>query len=54
MLSMIEDGIRREGEKCDSLSGFIINCSLGGGCGSGLGALCLTRILQENYRYQIV
>ena len=53
MTSKIEDGIRRQGEKCDTLSGFIINCSLGGGCGSGLGALFLTKILEENYSYKM-
>lgn len=40
--------IRKEVEKCDSLSGFLVVMSLAGGTGSGLGAF-LTQSLQDRY-----
>ena len=39
--------IRKEAEKCDCLQGFQIAHSLGGGTGSGLGTLLLTKIKEE-------
>ena len=44
MSETIQNSIRSEVEKCDRLSGFIINCSLGGGCGSGLGTVVLNKL----------
>lgn len=39
-----QDVIRRQGEAADSLQGFQITHSLGGGTGSGLGTLLLSKI----------
>lgn len=40
----IQDVIRKEAERCESLQGFIINHSLSGGTGSGLTSLLLEHI----------
>lgn len=39
--------IRKEAEQCDQLQGFQLCHSLGGGTGSGLGTLLLSRIREE-------
>ncbi|XP_015118753.1 tubulin beta chain [Diachasma alloeum] len=39
--------IRREAESCDMIQGFQVVHSLGGGTGSGMGALLLTNIREE-------
>lgn len=41
------DSVRRETERCDSLQGFQILHSLGGGTGSGLGTLLITKLREE-------
>ncbi|KAI6659330.1 Tubulin alpha-1C chain [Oopsacas minuta] len=41
------DGIRRESEACDSLQGFYIFRSLGGGTGSGVGSLLIQELQHE-------
>jgi tubulin beta len=41
------DATRREAENCDCLQGFQVAHSLGGGTGSGMGALYLNRIREE-------
>ncbi|KAF4991862.1 hypothetical protein FDECE_13889 [Fusarium decemcellulare] len=41
------DVIRRESEACDHLQGFQITHSLGGGTGSGMGTLLLSKIREE-------
>ncbi|KAJ3115607.1 hypothetical protein HDU96_000364 [Phlyctochytrium bullatum] len=41
------DIIRREADACDSLQGFQITHSLGGGTGSGLGSLLVSKIREE-------
>ncbi|KAJ3272989.1 Tubulin beta-2 chain [Terramyces sp. JEL0728] len=41
------DGIRHEAERCDSLQGFQLTHSLGGGTGSGLGCLMLSKIRED-------
>lgn len=41
------DVIRREAESCDCLQGFQLTHSLGGGTGSGLGTLILTKIRED-------
>lgn len=41
------DAIRREVEACDSLQGFQLVHSLGGGTGSGMGSLIIDNIRQE-------
>eukprot|EP01115_Flamella_aegyptia_P009006 TRINITY_DN3786_c0_g1_i1.p1 TRINITY_DN3786_c0_g1~~TRINITY_DN3786_c0_g1_i1.p1 ORF type:complete len:518 (+),score=110.25 TRINITY_DN3786_c0_g1_i1:41-1594(+) len=43
----VMDAIRKEVERCDVLQGFQFTHSLGGGCGSGLGTLILTKIKEE-------
>lgn len=41
------DVIRREAESCDCLQGFQLTHSLGGGTGSGMGTLLLSKIKEE-------
>lgn len=41
------DRIRKLAEDCDSLQGFVINHSVGGGTGSGFGSLLLERLSKE-------
>lgn len=43
------DGIRKQAEKCESLQGFQMFCSAGGGTGSGLGSLILS-LLSDLYK----
>ena len=45
--------MRKEAESCDSIQGFQIDQSLGGGTGSGLGTLILYH-LQEEYPDRIL
>jgi len=41
------DVVRREAEGCDCLQGFQITHSLGGGTGSGMGTLLISKIREE-------
>ena len=41
------DAVRREAEQCDHLQGFQLIHSLGGGTGSGMGSLLISRIKEE-------
>ena len=41
--------VRKEVESCDCLQGFQVTHSLGGGTGSGLGTLILTKLKEEYY-----
>jgi len=41
------DAVRMQTERCDSLQGFQIMSSLGGGTGSGMGCLLISRIKEE-------
>jgi tubulin beta len=41
------DVVRKEAEMCDSLQGFQLVHSLGGGTGSGMGSLVLSKIKEE-------
>ena len=41
------DVLRREAESCDCLQGFQLTHSLGGGTGSGMGTLLLSKIKEE-------
>ena len=43
----VMQAIRREADACDALQGFQLCHSLGGGTGSGLGTLLLTKIAEE-------
>lgn len=47
LMESVMDAVRREAEQSDSLQGFQLAHSLGGGTGSGLGTLLLTRIREE-------
>jgi tubulin beta len=44
MIEQIMDCVRHESERCDSLQGFQLTHSLGGGTGSGLGSLVLSKV----------
>lgn len=41
------DVVRKEAEGCDSLQGFQVVHSLGGGTGSGMGSLLITKVKEE-------
>lgn len=47
MVDEVLDNIRQQTENTDSLQGFQLLHSLGGGTGSGLGALLLSKIREE-------
>ncbi|TIB78581.1 tubulin-domain-containing protein [Wallemia mellicola] len=47
LVDQILDVTRREAENCDCLQGFQIAHSLGGGTGSGLGTLLISKIREE-------
>ncbi|AQZ15218.1 TUB2 (YFL037W) [Zygosaccharomyces parabailii] len=47
LVDSVMDVIRREAESCDSLQGFQITHSLGGGTGSGMGTLLISKIREE-------
>ncbi|CCF57349.1 hypothetical protein KAFR_0C03570 [Kazachstania africana CBS 2517] len=47
LVESVMDVIRREAESCDSLQGFQITHSLGGGTGSGMGTLLISKIREE-------
>lgn len=44
LVDQVIDVVRREAEGCDCLQGFQITHSLGGGTGSGMGTLLLSKI----------
>jgi len=41
------DVVRKEAEGCDCLQGFQLTHSLGGGTGSGMGTLLISKIREE-------
>ena len=43
----MQDIARKEAESCDALQGFQITHSLGGGTGSGMGTLLISKVLNE-------
>ncbi|ANB11081.1 beta-tubulin [Sugiyamaella lignohabitans] len=47
LVDNVLDIVRREAEGCDSLQGFQIAHSLGGGTGSGMGTLLISKIREE-------
>jgi tubulin beta len=47
LIDQVMDVVRKEAESCDSLQGFQITHSLGGGTGSGMGSLILGKIKEE-------
>lgn len=46
-MDSVLDVIRKEAEKCDCLQGFQLTHSLGGGTGSGMGTLLVSKIREE-------
>ncbi|KAJ0184403.1 hypothetical protein K1T71_000826 [Dendrolimus kikuchii] len=53
LVDSVMDVVRKESETCDCLQGFQLTHSLGGGTGSGLGTLLLSK-LREEYPDRIV
>ncbi|KAB8079203.1 Tubulin/FtsZ, GTPase domain-containing protein [Aspergillus leporis] len=47
LVDSVIDVVRREAESCDCLQGFQITHSLGGGTGSGMGTLLISKIREE-------
>ena len=47
MIDQVQDVVRSESERCDCLQGFQITHSLGGGTGSGMGTLLISKIREE-------
>lgn len=47
LIDQVMDVIRREAEPCDSLQGFQLTHSLGGGTGSGMGTLLISKMKEE-------
>jgi tubulin beta len=47
LIEPVMDALRKEAEACDSLQGFQLTHSLGGGTGSGFGTLLLSKIADE-------
>merc|ERR1712025_66722 len=44
MIDKVNDRLRKLVDNCDNVQGFVVNHAVGGGTGSGLGALILERI----------
>lgn len=47
LIDAVLDVVRREAEACDVLQGFQVTHSLGGGTGSGMGTLLVSKIREE-------
>ncbi|GAA95314.1 hypothetical protein E5Q_01971 [Mixia osmundae IAM 14324] len=47
LVDQVLDVVRKEAEGCDSLQGFQITHSLGGGTGAGMGTLLISKIREE-------
>ena len=47
LIDSVLDVVRKEAENCDCLQGFQITHSLGGGTGSGMGTLLISKIREE-------
>ncbi|VAH19210.1 unnamed protein product [Triticum turgidum subsp. durum] len=48
LIDSVLDVVRKEAENCDCLQGFQVCHSLGGGTGSGMGTLLISKIREEN------
>lgn len=46
-MESVLDVVRKESETCDCLQGFQLTHSLGGGTGSGMGTLLISKIREE-------
>jgi tubulin beta len=47
LVDSIMEGVRKEAEACDVLQGFQVTHSMGGGTGSGMGTLLVSKIKEE-------
>lgn len=47
LVDSVMDVVRKEAESCDCLQGFQLTHSLGGGTGSGMGTLLISKIREE-------
>ena len=47
LMDNVMEIVRKEAEQCDCLQGFQLTHSLGGGTGSGLGTLIISKIREE-------
>ena len=47
LIDSVIDVVRKEAEGCDSIQGFQLTHSLGGGTGAGLGTLLISKIREE-------
>lgn len=47
LVDSVLDVVRKEAEGCDSMQGFQLTHSLGGGTGSGMGTLLISKIREE-------
>ncbi|CAD8106629.1 unnamed protein product [Paramecium sonneborni] len=47
LIDQVMDAVRQEAEGCDCLQGFQITHSLGGGTGSGMGTLLISKVREE-------
>merc|ERR1711982_294500 len=47
LIDSVLDVVRKEAEGCDCLQGFQVCHSLGGGTGSGMGTLLITKVREE-------
>ena len=47
VIDAVLDVVRKEAEGCDCLQGFTMTHSLGGGTGSGMGTLLISKIREE-------
>merc|ERR1712100_683119 len=47
LIDAVLDVVRKEAESCDCLQGFQITQSLGGGTGSGMGTLLISKVREE-------
>ena len=47
LVDSVLDVVRKEAESCDCLQGFQLTHSLGGGTGSGLGTLLISKIVKN-------
>ena len=45
LVDSVLDVVRKEAEGCDCLQGFQLTHSLGGGTGSGMGTLLLSKVI---------
>lgn len=51
LIDSVLDVVRREAESCDVLQGFQVSHSLGGGTGSGMGTLLVSKVRDLSFRW---